>query len=208
MSMTYVDTDLLEQMRDRMYQTMSRIEECAGTLRQMYHQMLGEDLSLSGYPQWDRAVDHCSSALQKTEYLAETTNRMYLVLGSSAREYPELQRQHTRAIEELRSRMSAVRAGMTGVMDPSYPMGLREGEVGSSAIELERQTMMAVSSLELTNLMAMTQVLKEAYTYDQVLPGLNDESEEEESKKKSSIKSSDPVQDQEPSEDKEDEETT
>ena len=52
MSMTYVDTDLLEQMRNRMYQAMSRIEECAGTLRQMYHQMMGEDLSLSGYPQW------------------------------------------------------------------------------------------------------------------------------------------------------------
>ena len=29
MSMTYVDTDLLEQMRDRMYQVLSRIEECA-----------------------------------------------------------------------------------------------------------------------------------------------------------------------------------
>jgi len=193
MSMTYVDTDLLEQMRDRMYQVLSRIEECAGTLRQMHSQMLGEDLSLSFYPQWERAVDGCGSALQKADRLTETVSRMLTVLESASGEYLELQRQHTQAIERLSTRMSVLSSGMAGVMDPSYPMGLQEGEAGSSAMDLERQTMMAVTSLELANLMAVTQVLKHEYAYDQVLPSINDQWEEEEKKKKSSKKSSDPA---------------
>ena len=85
---------------------------------------------------------------------------------------------------------------MAGVMDPAYPMGLQEGEAGSSAMDLERQTMMAVTSLELANLMAVTQVLKNEYAYDQVLPGVNDEREEEEKKKKSSKKSSDSAEEE------------
>ena len=59
-----------------------------------------------------------------------------------------------------------------------------------------RQTMMAVTSLELANLMAVTQVLKNEYAYDQVLPGVNDEREEEEKKKKSSKKSSDSAEEE------------
>jgi len=50
-----------------------------------------------------------------------------------------------------------------------------------------------VTSLELANLMAVTQVLKHEYAYDQVLPSINDQWEEEEKKKKSSKKSSDPA---------------
>ena len=196
MCLTYVDTDLLEQMRDRMYQVLSRIEECAGTLRQMHSQMLGEDLSLSFYPQWERAVDSCGSALQKADRLTETASRMLTVLESAPGEYLELQRQHAQAIERLSTRMSALSSGMAGVMDPAYPMGLQEGEAGSSAMDLERQTMMAVTSLELANLMAVTQVLKDEYAYDQVLPGVNDEREEEDKKKKSSKKTSDPAAEQ------------
>ena len=190
MSMTYVDTDLLEQMRDRMYQVLSRIEECAGTLRQMHSQMLGEDLSLSFYPQWERAVDGCGSALQKADRLTETASRMLTVLESASGDYLELQRQHAQAIERLSTRMSVLGSGMAGVMDPAYPMGLQEGEAGSSAMDLERQTMMAVTSLELANLMAVTQVLREEYAYDQVLPGVNDEREVEDKKKKPSKKTS------------------
>ena len=63
-------------------------------------------------------------------------------------------------------------------------------------MDLERQTMMAVTSLELANLMAVTQVLKDEYAYDQVLPGVNDEGEEEDKKKKSSKKTSDPAAEQ------------
>lgn len=189
MSMTYVDTDLLEQMRDRMYQVLSRIEECAGTLRQMHSQMLGEDLSLSFYPQWERAVESCGSALQKADRLTETASRMLTVLETVPGEYQEMERQHAQAIERLSTRMSVLSSGMAGVMDPSYPLGLQEGESGSSAMDLERQTMMAVTSLELANLMAVTQVLKDEYAYDQVLPGVSDESEEEK-KKKSAKKSS------------------
>lgn len=188
MSMTYVDTDLLEQMRDRMYQVLSRIEECAGTLRQMHSQMLGEDLSLSFYPQWESAVEGCGSAMQKADRLTETVNRMLTILESASGDYLELQRQHAQAIERLSTRMSALSAGMAGVMDPAYPTGLQEGEEGSSAMELERQTMMAVTSLELANLMAVTQVLQEEYAFDQVLPGVGDEREEEDKKKKSSKK--------------------
>ena len=201
MSMTYVDTDLLEQMRDRMYQVLSRIEECAGTLRQMHSQMLGEDLSLSFYPQWERAVDGCSSALQKADRLTETAGRMLTVLESASGEYLDLQRQHAQAIERLSTRMSALSAGMAGVMDPAYPTGLQEGEAGSSAMDLERQTMMAVTALELANLMAVTQVLKDEYAYDQVLPGVNDEREEEDKKKKSSKKESASDKEQEEKED-------
>lgn len=186
MSMTYVDTDLLEMMRDRMYQVLSRIEECAGTLRQMHSQMMGEDLSLSFYPQWERAVDGCGSALQKADRLTETASRMLTLLESVPGEYLEMQRQQTQAIERLTTRMSVLGAGMAGVMDPAYPMGLQEGETGSSAMDLERQTMMAVTSLELANLMAVTQILRDEYAYDQVLPGVNDEEEEEDKKKKSS----------------------
>lgn len=196
MSMTYVDTDLLEMMRDRMYQVLSRIEECAGTLRQMHSQMLGEDLSLSFYPQWERAVDGCGSALQKADRLTEIASRMLTVLESASGEYLELQRQHAQAIERISTRMSVLGSGMAGVMDPAYPMGLQEGEAGSSAMDLERQTMMAVTSLELANLMAVTQVLKNEYAYDQVLPGVNDEREEEEKKKKSSKKSSDSAEEE------------
>ncbi len=208
MSMTYVDTDLLEQMRDRMYQVLSRIEECAGTLRQMHSQMLGEDLSLSFYPQWERAVDGCGRALQKADRLTETASRMLTVLESASGEYLELQRQHTQAIERLSTRMSVLSSGMAGVMDPAYPTGLQEGEEGSSAMDLERQTMMAVTSLELANLMAVTQVLKDEYAYDQVLPGVHDEGEEEDKKKKSSKKNSDTTAQQESPEKKEDEQAT
>ena len=204
MSMTYVDTDLLEQMRDRMYQVLSRIEECAGTLRQMHSQMLGEDMSLSLYPQWERAVAGCNSALQKADRLVETVSRMLTVLEFAPTEYLDLQRQHAKAIENLSTRMSTLGFGMAGVMDPSYPTGLQEGEAGSSAMDLERQTMMAVTSLELANLMAVTQILREEYAYDQVLPGVNDEREEEEKKKKSSKKTSEPDDEQESSQQKED----
>ncbi len=194
MSMTYVDTDLLEQLRDRMYRVLSRLEECAGTLRQMHSQMQGEDLSLSMYPQWEQAVDRCGSALQKADRLSETASRMLTVLEAVPGEYQELERQHAQAIERLSVRMSALRAGMAGVMDPAYPVGLQEGEAGSAAMELERQTMMAVTSLELANLMAVTRVLQEEYAYDQVLPGIGEESEEDEKKssKKSKGKSSQP----------------
>lgn len=188
MSMTYVDTDLLEQMRDRMYQVLSRIEECAGTLRQMHSQMMGEDLSLSFYPQWERAVDGCGDALQKADRLTETANRLLTVLEGASVEYQEMERQHMQAIERLSTRMSVLGSGMAGVMDPAYPVGLQEGEAGSSAMDLERQTMMAVTSLELANLMAVTQVLREEYAYDQVLPGVNDEDEEEQDKKKKAQK--------------------
>ena len=190
MSMTYVDTDLLEMMRDRMYQVLSRIEECAGTLRQMHSQMMGEDLSLSFYPQWERAVEGCGSALQKADRLTETASRMLTLLEAAPGEYLEMQRQQTQAIERLTTRMSVLGSGMAGVMDPAYPMGLQEGEAGSSAMDLERQTMMAVTSLELANLMAVTQVLRDEYAYDQVLPGVNDEREEEDKKKKTSKKPS------------------
>lgn len=196
MSMTYVDTDLLEMMRDRMYQVLSRIEECAGTLRQMHSQMMGEDLSLSFYPQWERAVEGCGSALQKADRLTETASRMLTLLEAAPGEYLEMQRQQTQAIERLTTRMSVLGSGMAGVMDPAYPMGLQEGEAGSSAMDLERQTMMAVTSLELANLMAVTQVLRDEYAYDQVLPGVNDEGEEEDKKKKSSKKTSDPAAEQ------------
>lgn len=184
MSITYVDTDLLEQMRDRMYQVLSRIEECAGTLRQMNSQMMGEDLSLSYYPQWEQAVEGCGNALQKTDRLTETANRLLTILESVVLEYQEMERQHVQAIERLSTRMSVLSSGMSGVMDASYPVGLEEGESGSAAMNLERDTMMAVTSLELANLMAVTQVLKEEYAYDQVLPGVSEESEEEAEKKK------------------------
>ena len=206
MSMSYVDTDLLEQMRDRMCQVLSRLEECAGTLRQMHSQMMGEDLSLSLYPQWERAVDGCGSALQKADRLTETAMRMLTILESSSGEYLEMQRQHVQAIQRLSAGMKALNWGIAGVMDPSYPTGLQEGETASAAMELERQTMMAVTTLELANLMAVTQVLKEEYAFDQVLPGVNDEEEEEE-KKSSRKKSADKAQ-QEDADEKEDEQTT
>ena len=208
MSMTYVDTDLLEEMRDRMYQVLSRIEECAGTLRQMHSQMMGEDLSLSFYPQWERAVDGCGDALQKADRLTETANRLLTVLEAASGEYQEMERQHMQAIERLSTRMSVLGSGMAGVMDPAYPVGLQEGEAGSSAMDLERQTMMAVTSLELANLMAVTQVLKEEYAYDQVLPGIQDEDEEEQDKKKKGQKkASDSAAQQDPDA-KEDEQAT
>ena len=208
MSMTYVDTDLLEQMRDRMYQVLSRIEECAGTLRQMHSQMMGEDLSLSFYPQWERAVDRCGDALQKADRLTETANRLLTVLEAASGEYQEMERQHKQAIERLSTRMSVLGAGMAGVMDPAYPVGLQEGEAGSSAMDLERQTMMAVTSLELANLMAVTQVLKEEYAYDQVLPGVHDEDEEEKEKKKKAQKKAEDSAAQQDPDAKEDEQAS
>ena len=112
------------------------------------------------------------------------------------------------AIERLSTRMSVLGSGMAGVMDPAYPVGLQEGEAGSSAMDLERQTMMAVTSLELANLMAVTQVLKEEYAYDQVLPGIQDEDEEEQDKKKKGQKkASDSAAQQDPDA-KEDEQAT
>ena len=71
-------------------------------------------------------------------------------------------------------------------------------------MDLERQTMMAVTSLELANLMAVTQILREEYAYDQVLPGVSDEREEDDKKKKSSKKTSESDDEQESSQQKED----
>lgn len=188
MSITYTDTDLLEQMRDRSFQILSRVEESAGTLRQMHSQMMGEDLGLSFYPQWEQAVDSCGRALQKADRLCETVNRFLTVLETAPEEYMQMERQHARAIERLSTRMSSLQSGLAGVMSADYPLGLQEGEEGSSAMELERQTVAAAWSLEIANLMAVTQVLKEEYSYDQVMPGIpaaaDDENAEEQDKRK------------------------
>lgn len=187
MSVTYVDTDYLEQMRDRAYQILSRAEESAGTLRQMHSQMLGEDLGLSFYPQWEQAMDSCASALMKTERLCETVNRLLTVLESASEEYMYTERQRTQAIERLSARILLLQSGLDGVMSSEYPLGLEEGETASSALELERQTASAAQSLEIANLMAVTQVLKKEYSYDQVMPGMAytaPEPEDEEEKKR------------------------
>lgn len=183
MSTTYVDTDLLEQMRDRMFQILSRVEESAGTLRQVHSQMMGEDLGLSFYPQWEQAVDSCSAALQKTERLCGAAGRFLTVLESAPEEYRMMERQHEQAIARMSERMSTLGAGMAGVMSADYPLGLSEGEETSNAMELERQTAAGVQSLEMANLMAVTQVLKEGVGYDEVMPGISGTAPEEDEEK-------------------------
>ena len=175
MSTTYVDTDLLEQMRDRMFQTLSRIEESAGTLRQVYSQMMTEDLGLSFYPQWEQAVESCHRALQKAERLQEEAGRLLTVLETAPEEYLQLERQHRQMLERMSARASSLGAGMAGVMAADYPLGILEGEESSKAFSLERQESCAVPELGLANLTALTQILKENYGYDQVLPGVSPE---------------------------------
>ena len=184
MSITYIDTDLLEQMRDRMYKILSRLEEAAGTLRQTYNQMQTEDTRLSGYPQWSQAVASCNSALQKVERLYEKANQFLMLLKSAPEEYAQLERQHIQAIESMCAHISSMAVSLSGVMAADYPVGLEDGENTSSAIELEKQVAAGVQALELANLMAVTQVLKDGYGYDQVLPGANKEQPEKDEKKK------------------------
>ncbi len=186
MSTTYVDTDLLEQMRDRMFQTLSRIEETAGTLRQVHSQMMTEDLGLSFYPQWEQAVESCRRALQKAERLQDEAARLLTVLETAPEEYMQLEHQHRQMLERMNVRASALSAGIAGVMAEGYPLGLLEGEEASQAVSLERQTALAAEETGLAGLLAVTQVLRESCRYDQVLPGLagDEEKERKDSEKK------------------------
>lgn len=190
MSITYTDTDLLEQMRDHMLQILSRVEECTGTLRQMHSQMMAEDLALSFYPQWEQAVDNCGAARQKCDRICETVSRFLTVLEAAPEEYMQMERQHMQSIERVKVRMSALGAGLAGVMAPEYPVGLEEGERSSKALELERQVSLSAQSMEMASLAAATQVLEREYAYDEVMPGIPvqapdaDRGEEEQHKQK------------------------
>lgn len=188
MSITYVDTDILEQIRDRMVSVLSRIEESAGTLRQMHSQMLTEDASLSSYVQWSRALDSCDSALRKTDLLNERADRLLNILNGVSESYKQMETMHVHEVERLVVRMSTLNAGIAGVMSPDYPMGLEEGETKSSALELERQTSVGVQALEIANLMAVTQVLKEEYSFEQVVSGMPAVELQEKGKKKKASK--------------------
>ena len=204
MSITYVDTDLLEQVRDRMVSVLSKVEESAGTLRQMHSQMMAEDANLSAYVQWSQAVDGCDGAMRKTELLNERAERLLNILDGVSESYKQMENQHVQAVERLTVRMSTLGAGMAGVMATDYPMGLEEGETNSSALELERQTSVGVQSLEIANLMAVTQVLKEEFSYDQVMPGMPTDELQEQDKKKKSSKTTEAKSSEETEEEKED----
>lgn len=191
MSMTYTDTDLLEQLRDSMLQILSRLEESAGTLRQMHSQMLAEDLALSFYPQWEQAVEGCGSAKQKTERLCETVNRFLTVLEAASQEYAQMEQQHVQSIERLSVRMSALGGGLAGVMSPEYPVGLEEGTGSSQAERLTEQVAGSAAAMETASLLAVTQVLTKKYAYDEVMPGIpaavvspQEDGEKKEKKKK------------------------
>lgn len=180
MSVTYVDTDLLERMQDRMSQVLSRVEECAGSLRQMHSQMLAEDLRLSSYPQWEQALEHCDSARRKADLLCETVTRFLTVLEGAPEEYRQLEHQHARSIENLSVRMRTLGAGLAGVMAAEYPTGLAEGGQDSRAMKLEQQMVFTSQAVEAANLSAVTSALKEEYAYDRIVPGISSPAEEEE----------------------------
>ncbi len=172
MSITYTDMDLLEQLRDDMAQILSRLEESAGTLRQMHSQMMAEDLTLSFYPQWEQAMEGCGSAKQKTERLCETMNRFLTIMETAAQGYDQMERQHVQSIEKLSMRMQALGGGLAGVMSPEYPAELEEGTRSSRAGELEEQVSGSARAMEMASLMAVTQVLAGKYAYDKVAPGI------------------------------------
>lgn len=184
MSITYVDTDFLERMRDEMSRVLSRLEECAGTLRQMHSQMLTEDLQLSYYPQWEQAVEHCDSARRKADVLSETAERFLMILKSAPEEYRQLEQMHTSGIENLNVRMRTLGAGLMGVMAAEYPTGLAEGGQDSQAMKLEQQVSLSAQAMEAASLLAVTLALKEEYAYDYVVPGIPSLSEEEEDDRK------------------------
>ncbi|MCI8401322.1 MAG: hypothetical protein HFI38_04390 [Lachnospiraceae bacterium] len=170
MSVTYVDTDLLEQMRDKMGQALSRMEDCAGILCQMHSQMMAEDLGLSFYPQWEQAVERCGNARRKTGLLCETAERFLTVLEDAPERYRELEQRHIRRVEGLHALIPALAAGFGGVMAAEYPVGLTEGGRDSQAVRLEQRMAPDVRAPEEAGLMAVTQVLKEIYACEQVLP--------------------------------------
>lgn len=197
MSITYTDMDLLEQLRDEMAQILSRLEESAGTLRQMHSQMMAEDLTLSFYPSWEQAVEGCGSAKQKTERLCETMNRFLTIMDTAAQGYDRMEQQHVRSIEKLSLRMQALGGGLAGVMSPEYPAGLEEETRSSQAGKLEEQAAGSARAMEMASLLAVTQVLAGKYAYDQVVPGipvsegLSKADREKEEKKKEDIKGGD-----------------
>ena len=184
MSIAYVDTDFLERMRDEMSQVLSRMEECAGTLRQMHSQMLTEDLQLSYYPQWEQAVEHCDSARRKADVLCEPAERFLTILEGAPEEYRQLEQLHTRSIENLSVRMRTLGAGLVGVMAADYPTGLAEGGQDSQAMKLERQVSLSAQAMEAASLLAVTLALKEEYAYDHVVPGIPSLTKEEEDERK------------------------
>lgn len=155
-----------------MLQILSRVEESAGTLRQMHSQMMAEDLALSFYPQWEQAVENCGAARQKADRICETMNRFLTVMEVAPEDYMQQERQHLQSIERIQARMQVLGAGLSGVMSPEYPVGMEEGEQTSRAMELERQVAMSAQAMELAGLAATTQVLVKEYAYDGVMPGI------------------------------------
>ncbi len=209
MSTTYVDTDLLEQMREQMYRALSKVEESAAVLRSMYNQMMTEDLGLSYYPQWEQAMEECSRVKQRTEAMADSLERFLHVLEHASRKYIQVEEEHVRLIEQLSSHMSILQYGMAGVMASDYPVGLAEGQSGSNAMELEHQVAMGVTSLEIANLMAITQVLQDEFSVSEVIPGMSVEhpdGEEDGKKERKTSSKADPQKGEAESEAQSDEE--
>ena len=172
MSITHVDTDLLQQVQDQMQRAIRHMEECAAILRAVNNQMMTEDPSLSRFAQWDRAMDTCSQARRKAEQLTETLERFHQVIAGASQKYTQMDQDHVRRIEALTAQMSSLHYGMACVMTLEYPTGLAEGQSSSSAIALERQVSLGLQSMEITNLMAVTQILEDEMGVTEVVGDL------------------------------------
>jgi len=169
MSITHVDTDLLQQVQDQMQRAIRHMEECGAILRAIHNQMMTEDPSLSRFDQWDRAVEDCGQSRRKAEQLTETLERFHHVIADASQKYIQMDQEHIHRIEALTAQMSSIHYGMACVMSPEYPAGLAEGQQSSSAMALERQVSLGLQSMEITNLMAVTQILEDEMGVSEVV---------------------------------------
>lgn len=169
MSYYFTDTETLELIRDRLRTMISRMDDTAGALRQMYNQMLTE-FSFDQFPQWSQAVGCCGDAIEDTEMLTRRVEQFIAIVESAVDTYQENEKEHIHAISQLSARILSLQSGFAAVMSEGYPLGLVEGETSSAATQLEKQTSEAVQDLELSNLMAVTKVLENEYNYNKVVP--------------------------------------
>ena len=171
MGMTYVDIDVLEQIKVNMNDVLNQVLECEGTLKQQFSQMQTEPVELDGYPEWGKIKNLCDDTIMELVVIREDIEQLLTVLETVPTEYKEMEKKYANLVQQVSTKMSNLQALLSGAVAIDYPVNMETDNVENGK-NVERDVESAMVSMEISNLNAITRTLEEEYAYESVVPNV------------------------------------
>ena len=168
--MIWTDTDLLEELNDKLSVCASKGEEAWNFLRMAANEMI-DDLDFMALPQAELLYSQLTSAIQSCEIMKEMLSRLKNILASLPEGYKTLETVHENRICQITEVTAALTANLRVVFQERGSaaewIGMTE-ELGKTR-ELEQLVQGMEEKLPEESLAAVTEILKETFRYDEVV---------------------------------------